>query len=320
MRLVAGIRNGDSHHAGADVRRDAVQLGLCVCPVEVAQDGGQEDGQALDGDVDEEEAEAARVVVDAHDGAPDMSERDALVGVRAVLAHEALRRDRLLALREEPARRRRRRQPDWRDHADHHGQQPLEEEDVAPAVDAHARRAPVRDAREARRQEAAEGAGHARRRDVDADAEEELLALVEGAQVEGEAWHGAALEHAQDGSRHEEARVAGDEGGAERHEAEADDQAGQVEARAHALEDDVAGDFDEEVDDVEDGQGPVELQPLEVQVSLHALDPGVADVDAVEEAQQVQDGDPWHCPPVHLVSQDGLLRLGPLHAIAQLRP
>lgn len=54
--LVAGVGDGNGDDAGADVGRDAVQLGLGVGPVEVAEDGGQEDGQALDGDVDEEEA------------------------------------------------------------------------------------------------------------------------------------------------------------------------------------------------------------------------------------------------------------------------
>lgn len=186
-------------------------------------------------------------------------------------------------------------------------------------MDAHAGGAPVRDAREARRQQAAEGARHARRRDVDADAEEELLALVEGAEVEGEARHGAALEGAEDGPGDEQARVGGDEGGAERHEAEADDQEGQVEPGPDALENDVAGHFDSEIDDVEYGQGPVEPQPLKLEVFLHALDPSVADVDAIEEAEKVQDGDPRHCAPVHLVPQDGLLLFCPLHAIAQLR-
>lgn len=223
--------------------------------------------------------------MDVCDGALDVGQGDFLVGMGPVLPDQALGRDHLLALREELARRWGTREPDGRDEADDHGDYPLEEEDVAPRVDAHAGHAPVRDAGQARRQEAAEGAGHARRGDVDADAEEELLALVEGAEVEGEARHGAALEGAEDGPGHEEARVAPDEGGAERHEAEADDQEGEVEPGADALEDDVARDLDGEVDDVEDGQRPVEPQPLEPEVLLHALDPGIADVDAIEEAQ-----------------------------------
>lgn len=80
-------------------------------------------------------------------------------------------------------------------------------------MDAHAARAPVWDAGEAGREKASEGAGHACCRDVDADAEEELLALVERAEVEGEAGHGATLEYAEDGSRHEETWICGDEGG-----------------------------------------------------------------------------------------------------------
>lgn len=191
--------------------------------------------------------------MDAHDSAFDMCKGDALVRLGAVLADQALRGDHLLALGEELARRGGRGQPNWRDEADDHGDDALEEEYVAPRVDAYAGGAPVRDAREARRQQAAEGARHARRRDVDADAEEELLALVEGAEVEGEARHGAALEGAEDGPRDEQARVGGDEGGAERHEAKADDKEGQVEPGPDAFEDDVAGHFDSEVDDVEDG-------------------------------------------------------------------
>lgn len=103
--LITRVGNSNSHDAGTDIGRDTVQLGLCVGPIEVAQDGGQEDGKALDGDVDEEEAEATGVVVDVRDGAADMGERDFLVGVCAVLADEALGCDRLLALREELAGR-----------------------------------------------------------------------------------------------------------------------------------------------------------------------------------------------------------------------
>lgn len=317
--LVARIGDGNSDDTRTHVRRDAVQLGLCVRPVEVAQDGGQEHRQALDGDVDEEEAQAAGVVVDVCHGAFDVGQGDFFVGVGAVFTDQPLGGDHLLALGEELARRGGTRKPDGRDEPDDHGDYPLEEEDVAPRVDPHGCDAPVRDARQARRQEAAEGARHARRGDVDADAEEELLALVEGAEVECEPGHGAALEGAEDCPGHEEARVAPDEGGAERHEAEADDQEGEVEPRADALEEDVARDLDGEVDDVEDGQRPVEPEPLEPEVLLHALDPGVADVDAVEEAQQVQDGDPRHRAPVHLVPQDRLLLFCPLQAIAQLR-
>lgn len=134
LRLVTRIRDSDGHDTGADVRRDAVQLGLCVGPVEVAQDGGQEHGQALDGDVDEEEGQAAGVVVDVGDGALDVREGDALVGLGAVLADEALRGDHPLALREELAGRGGGGQPDWRDEADYHGYNSLKKEDVAPCA------------------------------------------------------------------------------------------------------------------------------------------------------------------------------------------
>lgn len=221
--------------------------------------------------------------MDAKDGPLDVRPGDLLVGLGTVLPDQPLVGNHALPLGQELAGARRTGQPDRGEAANEHRDEALKEEDVAPGVDAHRGHAPGGDAGQARGQQAAKGAGHGGRGDVDADAEEELLALVKGAQVKGHAGHGAALEDAEDGARDEQARVGGDEGGAEGDEAEADDEGGEVVARADALEDDVGGDFDEEVDDVEDGEGPVEAGPREVEVLGHALDAGVADVGTVEK-------------------------------------
>lgn len=78
------------------------------------------------------------------------------------------------------------------------------------------------------------------------------------------------------------------------------------------LEEDVTRNLDEQVDDVEDGQRPVEAHALvEVQVVGQALDARIADVDAVEEAEHVQHRDQRHRVPINLAPERRLFLLGP---------
>ena len=101
--------------------------------------------------------------------------------------------------------------------------------------------------------------------------------------------HYTALENTEDGSRGQKAREALYERCAQRDEAKAHDEQGQVVLWAYSLEEDVRWDwdllavlmchvmeilaFDEHVDDVEDGGDPVEaVAGVEAQFDTHTLD------------------------------------------------
>lgn len=286
-RLVTHIGNSHSHETGTNIRRHAVQLRLGVCPAEGLQNRRQEHRKTLDGDINEEKAKGAGVVVDAKDGPLDVRPGDLLIGLCSVLANEALVCDHFLPFRQEFARPGRAGQPDGGYETDEHGHEAFEEENVAPGVDPHRGHAPGWNPGQARGQQPAKCARHRSGRYIDADAEEQFLALVKGTQVEGHAGHRSALEDTQDGARGEQARVGRHEGGAHGDEAETHHQEGEVETGADTFEDDVGGHFDEEVDDVEDGEGPVEAGAGEVEILGHALDTGVADIGAVKELKKI---------------------------------
>lgn len=66
----------------------------------------------------------------------------------------------------------------------------------------------------------------------------------------------------------------------------------QEDTRAEALQHDVGGGFEEAVRDEEDCQADVVLPVLHVQVWDQPVDFGVADVGAVEEADEIEEGEP----------------------------
>ncbi len=212
LRLVADVGNGDGDDGGAHIRRHRVQLRLGVGPAEAKQDGRQEDRQALDRDVDEEEGKRARVVVDASDSLLDVLLGHGKIRVGFVLAEEALRSNASLALVEEVARGRRRGHPFRRSETNNARNETLKEEDVAPPVDAHRRDAPRRDLGETSGKQTTKGTGDGGGRHVDTDAEQELVALVKGAEEEGHSGHGTALKDTENGAGHHQAGEALDKG------------------------------------------------------------------------------------------------------------
>lgn len=308
--LVAEPRHGDGNHAGAHVGRHRVKLRLGVGPAEVVEDGGQEHRETLDGDVDEEEGQGAGVVVDAENSSLDIGPGDLPGGIRPVLTQQTLSGDLSLAFVEEVGGRRISRHPNGRQKTNDDGDETLKEEDVAPRVDLGARDSPRGDLGQGGGQETTKSTGDGSSRDVNTDAEQELVALVEAAQEEGHTRHGTTLKDTQERTGDHEASEILDEGGAQRDEAEAADEKWEVETRSDGLEEDVAGHLDEQVDDVEDGEGPVELDAFHhVEVPGQSLDTRIADVDAVEEAQHVEERHQRHRVPVDLAADDGLLLL-----------
>lgn len=193
-------RDEDGDETGQDVGRHRVQLGLGGGPTQVGEQCGHEKRDALHGDVDEEEAERADVVVYVENCPLDVVHLDFLVGIGLVVDHEALRGDELLALRQEGALFGFRGHEERRHHAEEHGNQAFEEENIAPSVNRSSRDAPARNKtgifsfsssrkiweclRKTSGQKTSKSSGHGCGRHEDSDAEQQLLSPVEAAKVE----------------------------------------------------------------------------------------------------------------------------------------
>jgi len=93
LKVVTAPGHQDGPAAGDDVGRHGVELRLQGRPAEGVQNGGQEQREALHGDVDEEEADAADQVVDVEDGGLHVVQLDRLLAALLVLAVDALERD-----------------------------------------------------------------------------------------------------------------------------------------------------------------------------------------------------------------------------------
>lgn len=183
--------------------------------------------------------------MNAKDRPLDILPGDVFFRLSLVFPEKSLRSDHLLSLGKEFARSWRTRKPNRCDEADEYRDEALEEENIPPRVDRSRCRAPFWDARETRRQQTSKRASHRCGRDVDTNPKEELLALVEGTEVEGHTGHRATFKPAQDGARDKQAGVGCDECGAERDEAKAYDEAGEVESWTNTLEKDITGNLDE---------------------------------------------------------------------------
>ena len=207
----------------------------------------------MDGDVDQEKPNGAGIVVHVHNRELDVSPLHLFGGISSVLPDQAFRSNLLLVLVQEIRRFGIRRHPDGRQQADDNRDDALKEENVLPRVDRMARNSPLGNLGKTGSQQPAKGASDGGRADVDADSKQELFALVKGRQEESHTRHGAALKNTQDGAGAHEAAEVGDEGGAEGDESKTADEKRQVEAGADGFEDDVAGDFKQQVNNVEDG-------------------------------------------------------------------
>lgn len=119
---------------------------------------------------------------------------------------------------------------------------------------------------------------HASSADVNSYSEIKLLASVEGAQVPGKSRHCTTFEYTKEGSSNTKLLEVFDKGCAHRDKTKADDKEWQVKPWAYSLEDDIAGNLNHEVDDVEDGQCPVESVSNQVKIFRHTLNTRIANV------------------------------------------
>lgn len=141
--------------------------------------------------------------------------------------------------------------------------------------------------RKSSREQATKSTGNRGRRDEDTDSEVQLSSLVEGGQIKGNARHGATLEDSQKGSSDAKLVEILDKGGADGDEAKAENQRWNIDSRADVLEQNVGGDFDQEIDYVKDTEGPVESISNQVEVLCHSLDASIANVCTVQEAEEI---------------------------------
>jgi hypothetical protein len=251
----------------------------------------QEKRNSLDGNVDKEEAQSTDVVVDVGNGSLDVVERDLLVLVGATLRPEPVHGDHALAFVQEVTFFRASGHDEGRSEADNHCEESLKEEDVAPCVDDHGGCSPRRDASKTvcpsaidfrqqiimnipRSEQTTKGSSHRRSRDVDADTEQEFVALVEAGDEERKTtkscmldfdttsvWehlrHDTTLEYTKASPSSQQSLKALHKGTAERDEAKPTDQERQIELRANLLEQKIAGHLDKHVYNVKDGGHPI---------------------------------------------------------------
>jgi hypothetical protein len=161
-----------------------------------------EQRNTLYGDVDEKEPKSAEVVGDVHHSPLNVMDLSLLVLIGTTLQLQSLRGDHPFAFVQEPAIFRAPRHQEWCSETNDNGKQPLEEEDVTPSMNDHARGAPRGDARETvsrlafdacqsvsavlhSSEQSTEGACHGCCGYVDTDTEQELVALVEAGDEEG---------------------------------------------------------------------------------------------------------------------------------------
>ncbi len=313
MRLVAPVSHSDGDQARGNVGGDRIELRHSVGPAQVLEDGRHENRKALHGDVDEEEAQGAGVVVDAEDGLSDVLPRNGSRRICLVLADEPLHGDAPLPLRQEVGTAGARGHPNRGRQANDHGYQSFKKEDVPPRVNSHRADTPFRNPCKTGRQQTAKRAGDGRGRDVDAHAKEQLVPLVKAAEEEGHPGHSTALEDAQEHAGDHQALKVDRKRSADGHQPKAADQEREVKAPSDAFQENVAGHLDKQVDDVENGERPVETDTLvEVEVDGEALDARIPDVDAVQEGEHVEESHEGHRVPVDLAANGRLFLLGPL--------
>lgn len=223
-------------------------------PAKISQDSGHEEGDALYGDVDAEEAESAEVVGDVKERTLNVVRSDLLSLIGSALQFQTLGSDHALALGQEPALFGASGHQEWCAETDDGCKEALKEEDVAPSVNAHRGNAPWRDARKAAEglvlsitsshanlpssKETAESTSHRRSRDVNTNAEEQLIALVETGDEEGQtavlllvnhhyyytrhSRHDTTLKNTEHSSGSQESFETLDKGSAQRHKTKAD--------------------------------------------------------------------------------------------------
>ncbi|KGQ10511.1 hypothetical protein BBAD15_g4140 [Beauveria bassiana D1-5] len=183
---------------------------------------------------------------------------------------------------QKPRRRRLIRQPHPRRHAQHHARHALDNQNPPPSAHApDAVQVP-----DAVRQQPAHGAGHGRADKQVAHAPRQLVLGVKERQVDGEAREEARFDDAEDETAREQAGVGGDEARERRDEAPGNGEEREPATRRKELEDEVGGDFKEQIGDEKDGHGDLKLRRGQVQVLFEPVEARVSNVDSGGKGRQ----------------------------------
>lgn len=318
VKVPAHGGEGDGEEGADNVGRHAVQLLLDhgVLGVDGGDNGGHEEGQALDGDVVEKEDDGDLDGDGARDAAPELEGVDAVddFRLRDALGFDA-RDAQVLFLPGEPLCRL------WavgqcikRHETQANGDNPLDGKDHAPI-----RQAPeILQFQNRRCEQPAKRPRQRRHDDVQRQAKRELGATVPSGHVVRDAGEHARLKDAQQEADAADGSFRLDESRGDADAAKEERGRGEEPTRADVFAGDGGGDLKEDVGDVEDGEDHVVVVALEVEVLVQARDTcvsyesseefffyvnmGQTYVCAVDEAEEIQNGDCRDTMEVHFPS------------------
>ncbi|KAI2283161.1 hypothetical protein LOZ03_006797 [Ophidiomyces ophidiicola] len=263
-------RDEDGEVGADDVGGYGLQLLLHdgVARVDGADDGGQEEGHALHGDVVEQEDEGGGEGDGAEEALGHLGPVELVEHLGGADAFGLDAGDgEVLLLGRQPAGGLGTVGPgDEADEREADGDDALDGEDHAPLAQA----AEVGELEDAGGQQAAEGAGQRGHGDVEREAEGQLAAAVPARHVVGDAGEHAGLEDAEQEAHAAHGGLVLHEGGADGADAEAETDGGQIPAGADPLAQHVGGDLEEDVGDVEDAEHGIVVVAGHVQVFLQA--------------------------------------------------
>lgn len=144
------------------------------------------------------------------------------------------------------------------------------------------------------REQAAESSSERRHDDVQTQSEGKLASAIPTGHVVGNARQHAGLENAQQEAYATDGCLCVYKSGAKRADTESQGDEGDEPPGTHPLAGHVAGDFEDDVADVEDGKHDVVIIALHSKVFFQTGDFCVSNVGSVDEAEQVQEGDCGH--------------------------
>ena len=182
-----------------------------------------------------------------------------------------------------------------------HGQDALEDEDPPPAlVSTHTvhLRDPVR-------KDAAERAGHAGRGEEHGLPQLGLAPDIPHRDIVRDTGVQPSLRDAKEESCSEQALEVRDDTHEGHDSAPSDHDSRQPDGRPKAFKEEIGRHLEDAVGEEEDGEGPIVLGPRHVEVLLQAFDLCVADVAAVEEGEEVEEGEHGDEVEVHLAKGAG---------------
>ena len=290
---------------GADgVAGDGQEVSVDAAVAQRGDDGGQEDGVAVEHDGGAKLGDAEDNDLPVGAGGPYLVPLHAAVLVRVEAegapVEAAADLDELFLLGAEPRGREGIiGQDKVGAQAEEDGGDALEDEDPAPGVVASGAIHEADAVGEQAAGEASDGGGGEHVEDADT----QLGATIPKGQVEVDAGEEAGLEQAQQQAEADELALVVDEAGAHTDEAPGEGGGGDEVTGPHLLEEDVDGQLEDDIGDKEDGHAQLVVVAGHAQVLLHAVQARVANVDTVEKGHDIEGDEDGEQPQIKLAHQ-----------------